>query len=151
MCAFIRILRTIRTKITHSLQMLRKEGGAAHMLDGLDQALTMLEKRPASRRRIILMIAERRDRDSVMKLPDVVARTERANATVYWLTYSPFLQPFTVKPKTKEDLKPEAERIKGVPCAWCPQPDTTAVPAEPGPGGPLYALGELIRLHQPDL
>jgi hypothetical protein len=42
-------------KITHALQMLRKDGGAAHMLDGLDQALSMLEKRPASRRRIILL------------------------------------------------------------------------------------------------
>ena len=138
-------------KITHALQMLRKEGGSARMLDALDQALTMLEKRPASRRRIILMIAERRDRDSAMKLPDVIARTQRANATVYWLTYSPFLQPFTVKARTKEDLKPEAERIKGVPCALCPQPDKTPVPADIGPASPFYAIGELIRLHQPDL
>ncbi len=137
--------------ITHSLQMLRKEGGAAHMLDALDQAVEMLEKRPASRRRIVLMIAERRDRDSTIKLPEVAEKIQKANVTVYWLTYSPFLQPFTVKAKTKEDLKPEAERIKGVPCALCPQPDTTPVPADIGPAGPFYAIGELIRLHQPDL
>ena len=37
---------------------------------------------------------------------------EKLNAAVYWLTYSPFLEPYTVKPKTAEDLKPEAERIK---------------------------------------
>src|SRR5580658_4246334 len=43
--------------VIHSLRMLRKEGGDAHMLDAMRQALLMLEKRPPGRRRIILMIA----------------------------------------------------------------------------------------------
>ena len=34
-----------------ALRMLRKEGGGAHMLDALRQALIMLERRPAGRRR----------------------------------------------------------------------------------------------------
>jgi len=55
------------------------------------------------------MIAEKRDRASAAKLPEVMERVQRLNATVYWLTYAPFLEPFTVKPKTAEDLKPEAE------------------------------------------
>jgi VWFA-related protein len=98
--------------VIHSLRMLRKEGDNAHILDAMHQALLMLEQRPPGRRRIILMIAERRDRSSVRKLPEVVEQVERLNAAVYWLTYSPLLEPFTVKPKTAEDLKPEAERIK---------------------------------------
>jgi hypothetical protein len=97
------------------------------------------------------MIAERRDRSSAAKLPEVMERVERLNAAVYWLTYSPFLEPFTVKPKTAEDLKPEAERIKMKQCALCPPPDDTPVPPDLGPGGLIYALGELMRLHQPDL
>jgi VWFA-related protein len=137
--------------LTHSLRMLRKEGGNARTLDAMMQALDMLEMRPRSRRRIILMIGERRDRGSGTPLPEVVARIERLNATVYWLTYSPFLEPFTTKPKTMEDLKPEAERIKATPCALCPQPDDRPAPYDPGPGNALYAIGELIRLHQPDL
>jgi VWFA-related protein len=137
--------------VTHSLRMLRKEGEGAHMLDAIRQALIMLEHRLPGRRRIILMIAEKRDRSSNAKLPDVVERVQRLNASVYWLTYSPFLQPFTVKPKTAEDLKPEAERIKIKKCALCPPPDETPVPADLGPGGLLYGMGELIRLHQPDL
>jgi hypothetical protein len=48
--------------VIHALRMLRKEGGDAHMLDALREALLMLERRPAGRRRIILMIAEKRDR-----------------------------------------------------------------------------------------
>src|SRR5713226_9490688 len=137
--------------VIHSLRMLRKEGGDAHMLDALRQALVMLEQRPPRRRRIILMIAEKRDRSSQTKLAEVVERVERVNAAVYWLTYSPLLEPFTVKPKTAEDLKPEAERIKTQQCALCPAPDDTPVPADLRPGGYIYAIGELMRLHKPDL
>jgi VWFA-related protein len=137
--------------VTHSLRMLRKEGDSAPMLDALRQAAIMLAERPPDRRRIVLMIGEKRDRASEAKLTEVVERVQRLNATVYWLTFSPFVQPFTVKPKTAEDLKPEAERIKYKKCPLCPDPDNTAVPYDPGPGGYLYALGELARLHQPDL
>ena len=137
--------------VAYALRMLRKEGGAAHMLDALHQALLMLERRPQGRRRIILMIAERRDRSSKAKLVEVMEQVERLNAAVYWLSYSPLLQPFTVKPKTAEDLKPEAERNKVQKCALCPAPDDTPVPPDLGPGGYIYAIGELIRLHQPDL
>jgi VWFA-related protein len=137
--------------VIHALRMLRMEGGEAHMLDALRQALLMFERRPPGRRRIILMIAEKRDRSSKAKLADVMERVERLNATVYWLSYSPLLEPFTVKPKTAEDLKPEAERIKVQACPLCPPPDDTPVPADLGPGGPMYGLGELMRLHQPDL
>lgn len=137
--------------VTHALRMLRVEGGVATSLDALRQALAMLEKRPPGRRRIIMMIAEKRDRGSDAKLSEVMERVQRLNASVYWLTYSPFLEPFTVKPKTVEDTKPEAERIKVPKCALCPAPDDRGVPRDDGPGGLLYALGELARLHQPDL
>jgi VWFA-related protein len=137
--------------VIHALRMLRKEGGSAPMLDAIARALAMLDARPAGRRRLILMIAERRDRGSMKKLPEVMEQVQRLNATIYWLTYSPFLEPFTVRPKTAEDLKPEAERIKMRQCAACPAPDDTAVPPDLGPGGFIYAIGELIRLHQPDL
>jgi VWFA-related protein len=137
--------------VIHALRMLRKEGSDAQILEAMRQGLLMLEGRPAGRRRIILMIAEKRDRSGTAKLPEVVERVQRLNATVYWLTYSPFLQPFTVKPKTAEDLKPEAERIKIKQCALCPPPDDTPVPADLGPGNLLYGIGELIRMRQPDL
>lgn len=137
--------------VIHALRMLRKEGGDAQMLDAMRQALLMLEGRPAGRRRMILMIAEKRDRGSASKLPEVMERVQRLNAAVYWLTYSPFLEPYTVRPKTAEDLKPEAERIKIRQCALCPPPDDTPVPPDLGPGSLVYGIAELFRLHQPDL
>jgi VWFA-related protein len=137
--------------VIHSLRMLRKEGDNAHILDAMHQALLMLDHRPPGRRRIVLMIAERRDRSSKIKLPEVMEQVERLNAAVYWLTYSPFLEPFTVKPKTVEDLKPEDERIKVQKCGLCPAPDDAPVPPDLGPGSYLYGIQELIRLHKPDL
>src|SRR5437667_4043166 len=110
--------------------MLRQEGGEARMLDALYQALLMLQRRPPGRRRIILMIAEKRDRSSQAKLTEVMEQVERPNAVVYWLTYSPLLQPLTVKPKTAEDLKPKAERSKSRKCALCASPDDTPVPPD---------------------
>ncbi len=137
--------------INHALRMLRKEGSNAHTLDALRLATALLESRPPGRRKIIFMIAEKRDRGSQSKLPDVMERIQKLNATVYWVTYSPFLQPFSVKPKTAEDLKPIDERIKFRRCDSCPAPDDTAVPFDPGPGGSMYALTELLRLSKPDL
>lgn len=137
--------------VSHALRMLRKEGGGACLLDAMRRSLAMLEQRPAGRRRILLMIGEKRDRSSQARLPEVMEMAQRLNAAVYWLTYSPFLEPFTVKPKTAEDLKPEAERIKIRQCDLCARPDDTPVPPDLGPGGYLYALGELFRLHRPDL
>jgi VWFA-related protein len=108
--------------VIHALRMLSKEGDSAQMLDALHQALLMLERRPPGHRPIVLMIAEKRDRSSQAKLPEVMEQVERANAALYWLTYSPFLEPFRVNPKTAEVLKPEAERIKVQRCALCALP-----------------------------
>jgi hypothetical protein len=60
--------------VRHAMRMLRMEGGDAHTLDAIGQALTMLAARPARRRRIILMIAEKRDRGSSAGLTEVMAR-----------------------------------------------------------------------------
>src|SRR5262245_56779108 len=137
-------------RVTRALHMVRKDGGGTKTLDAMRHALRMLEQRPPGRRRVVLMIAEKRDRGSATNLSQVMEQVQRPNVAIYWLTYSPFLQPFTVKPKTAEDLKPEAERIKRQECAFCPKPDTP-VPPDPGPAGPLFGLGQLFRMKQPDL
>jgi len=139
------------TPIVHGLRMLRKEGGDAHTLDALLKAASMLEARKTGRRRVLLVIGEKRDRSSQAKLPTVMERIQRLNIAVYWLTYSPFLEPFTAKPKTVEDTKPIDERIKTRKCDFCPDPDTTPVPPDLGPGGFMYGIGELFRLSKPDL
>jgi VWFA-related protein len=137
--------------VTHALRMLRKDASGANILDALRESLFLLEQRPPERRRIILIVAEKRDDGSVSKLPEVVERIQRLNATVYWLTFSPFLEPFTVKAKTMEDTRPEAEWIKERQCLQCRDPDLRPAPADLGPGGVFYAIGQLTRLKKPNL
>ena len=138
-------------KVIHALRMLHKDGSEAHALDALHTALSMLQRQPAGRRRIVLMIGEKRDRHSNAKLPDVLEQVERLNAQVFWLTCSPFLQPFTAKTKTMEDEKPIDQRITKQACAWCPKPDERPAPPDLGPGGLMYGLGELVHMRQPDV
>ncbi len=126
----------------------------------------MLSHCQPGRRHIIFLIAEKRDRGSAAKLADVMEEVQRQNAAIYWLTYSPFLQPFTAKsklkmpagserwrkpeeldkPKTpKETLKDKIENERDL------NKHGELIPQDIGPGGLIYALGELYRLSKPDL
>src|SRR5207244_2255338 len=63
--------------LSQALRDLRVEGDGAAVLEGLMQALHMLDQRRPERRRIILVIAEKRDRSSKLKLPALVEEIER--------------------------------------------------------------------------
>jgi len=67
------------------------------------------------------------------------------------MTYSTFLQPFSAKPKTMDDLKPIAERSKYPLCGSCPKPDDRNAPMDVGQLDPMAGLGELMRLRLPNL
>ena len=67
------------------------------------QSLSMLAKRKSDRRRILLVIGEKRDRSSKLTFPTVLDAAQRENVLIYWLTYSTFLEPFTAKPKEERD------------------------------------------------
>jgi VWFA-related protein len=141
--------------LREQLEMLRTEGDGACTLDAMREALRLLGTRAPGRRRIMLIIAEKRDRSSQVELTDVVREVERQNVAVYWLTYSPFMQAFTIKPKNPDKFVPDAKK-KGK------SPEQTAAEKkeqdewdlkrnQPGPGGIIYALHELAHMHQPDL
>jgi VWFA-related protein len=149
-------------KVTRSLSRLKIEGGSAPALDALRKALDMLSHCRPGRRHIIFMIAEKRDRGSGAQLAAVMEEVQRQNASVYWLTYSPFLEPFTAKSKTKlpagserwrkpeeldkpKTLKDQVEDKRDL------EKHGELVPQDIGPGGFLYALFELYHLTRPDL
>jgi VWFA-related protein len=66
-------------------------------LDGVKRAIAMLNQQPAGDRRLILTIGETRDRGSKARFPEVLLAAQQANATIYALTYSAYLTPFTTK------------------------------------------------------
>jgi VWFA-related protein len=123
--------------LTRSLRGLGVEGQGACGLDALMRALRMLETRRRDRRRIILMIAEKRDRGSVTQLPEVVREVQRQNAAVYWLTFSPTLSRYTEKVQTIESKDPD---VNGTP-----------VPYDPPPMNIFNAFTELAHLSKPNL
>ena len=92
--------------LSHALRSLRVQGRGAVLLDGIMEALRMLAQRNPGRRRILLLIAEKRDRSSKGNLSALLEEIQRQNASVYWLTYSTFLTPFTQRPKKDEKGNP---------------------------------------------
>jgi len=149
-------------RVSKALRKLKMEGGNVPSLDAILKALDMLNHCQPGRRHIIFMIAEKRDDGSKAQLSAVMQEVQRQNAAVYWLTYSPFLQPFTAKPKTA--VQPGSER-------WAKPEDRDkpkslekiveekrdlekhgeAVPADLGPGGFIYAIWDLFHMTKPDL
>jgi VWFA-related protein len=68
------------------------------MIDAAIQGVRMLAAQPANRRRVLLLIGETRDRSSKAKLQDAVTLAQQENVSIYVLSYSAFLTPFTAKP-----------------------------------------------------
>lgn len=84
-------------RLAQSLRTLRVRGNGAATLDTVMEALTTLGKRPAVNRRVLLVIAEGRDRSSKLSLEAVSQAAQRQNVLIYWLTYSPFVSALTSK------------------------------------------------------
>ncbi|MGA8028098.1 MAG: VWA domain-containing protein, partial [Bryobacteraceae bacterium] len=79
------------------------DNSGGRMIDAVAKGLDMLGTRPAPRRANILIIGETRDRGSESKLDDVLSKAQRLGVTIYSLSYSAYLTPFTAKP---EDYSP---------------------------------------------
>jgi VWFA-related protein len=127
--------------LTRAMRGLKVEGDAAVTLEAVMEALQMLGKRPPERRRIILMIAEKRVRSATVQLEDVVREVERQNAMIYWLTYSPMATAFTARPK-----KINCDKW-GKNCELAP---STAKVADPITSI-ILAIGEVYHLSKPDV
>jgi VWFA-related protein len=72
-------------------------GNDSHILDAIRQGLDMLAAKPSDRRRILILISESRDRGSKTKPQEVLDMAQRSNVTIYTVTYSAYLTPFTTK------------------------------------------------------
>ncbi len=84
--------------ITDAFRGLRSSGSSnGRMIDAVEKALDMLASRPGPRRQSILIIGESKDRGSETKLSDLLERMQRSGVTIYALTYSSYLTPWTTK------------------------------------------------------
>jgi VWFA-related protein len=135
-------VRTLRDFTTDSdtlsagLRSLHVQGTGAVALEAVMRSLAMLARRKSGRRRILLVIAEKRDRSSKVKFPVVLREAQRQNVLIYWLSYSPLLEPFTAQQKHVKSRDPAKN---GEP-----------LPPDMAPGNLLSVFTEMAQQGKPD-
>jgi VWFA-related protein len=77
---------------------------AGRMIDAASESVKMLETRPESSRRILLILSESRDRGSKLKLPQVIEQAQRAGVLIYPVTYSAHATPWTARPEDNPNM-----------------------------------------------
>ena len=130
---FVRVAREFTTNadaLKSALGRLHVQGTGAVALDAVEEAFRMLATRKQDRRRILLVIGEKRDRSSKAKLTAVLREAQQQNVLVYWLTYSPTLEFLGSKEKSDKEGNP--------------------LPPETGPQNLLNVFPELGRQGKPD-
>lgn len=140
-------------RLNHVLRNLRAQGDGAAVVDGIAESLRLLGTRNPSRRRVILMIAESRDRSSELKVPELLRRSELQNTAVYWLTYSTLLVPYTNKRKTKWDRMTDEQKEdpKRMHSSKTPLPEEEEpLPWEMAPGSLINIFTELAHKSKVD-
>jgi VWFA-related protein len=80
------------TSIYEDLKKLQPGDNGAAIRDAIDFSVKLLEKEPADRQRVLLLVSENRDHGShITKTDDVVAAIGNSSTVVYALAFSPSL------------------------------------------------------------
>ena len=69
------------------------------LYDGMARAIAMLKKRPAQRRKILVVVSEAQDSGSDAKLGEVLRSAQRANVMIYSIGLSTAMADLRAKPK----------------------------------------------------
>ncbi len=85
------------TKITDAIRKIHAAGTQARIIDVVDKATYMLRARPASRRRIILLISETHDQGSESRLKETLVDAQLTNVTIYTVNISHLVTSLTGK------------------------------------------------------
>lgn len=147
--------------ISKSLRNLDVLGGGASVNDAMFEAIRLASNRPPERRRVILLISEKHDRSSKTHVEEVIAAASKSNITVYPVTFSPSLSPYTTQalkecdPPGPEKKCKDCDRTCGMCARQCYRDDGKQHDPPPMPGESgmnlLAAIVELKRLADTDL
>lgn len=102
-------------KVSEALRRLTPGSSGHSMIDAVTEGTRMLIKRPPSRRRIILLIAEKRDGSSEGKLRDALTAAEFGNVAIYSIDIS-HIQTLTTgqpMPPRPDPIPPTAQHLPG--------------------------------------
>jgi VWFA-related protein len=108
-------------KITQAVRKIQPGSNSSHMIDATEEAIHMLRNRPASRRRIILLIGETRDIGSEARGRETLIMMQLTNIAFYSVDMSRIIEKLTAP----QDIP----RPDPLPPAMHPMPSN--VPATP--------------------
>ena len=97
-------------KVSEAMQKMTP-GSAEHaVIDAAEASIRMLTKRPPDRRRVLLLIAEKRDKGSELRLREALTQAQFANIAIYSLDISTVVAALTDKgmPPRPPPIPPEA-------------------------------------------
>jgi VWFA-related protein len=141
----IQVLQDFTTsydKIEAGLKQLRPGGESSRMIDAVLQSARMLGKRPANRRRVLLLISETRDYGSESQLSDALTELQFQNVSVYSVNMSKLVTTVLAKkaPPRPDPLPPAAHPLPpGVPATPSSVSQTTGNPSNSGDFIPALA------------
>jgi VWFA-related protein len=92
--------------IQNTIENLRLGTSGMRLYDAMTRGILMLKKRPAVRRRIMVVIGEAQDKESENALGEVLRSAQLANVTIYSVGLSTALADLRAKPKPQQTIGP---------------------------------------------
>jgi len=97
-------------KITQAIAKIKPGSSSARLNDAVMESINMLRNKPKDRRRVVLLIAETRDRGSEIKAREVLLEAQFKDVIVYTVNISRFMSTWTRK-------NPDIPRPPAIPAA----------------------------------
>ncbi len=103
------------TKVSEAMKKMTPGSSNHAVIDAVNQSLRMLTHRPPDRRRVLLLIAEKRDRGSELRLREALTEAQFANVSIYSLDISTVVAALTDKgiPPRPPSIPAEAQHLPG--------------------------------------
>ncbi len=103
------------TKVSEAMKKMTPGSSSHAVIDAVNYSLRMLKNRPPDRRRVLLLIAEKRDRGSELRLREALTEAQFANVSIYSLDISTIVAALTAEatPPRPPSIPPEAQHLPG--------------------------------------
>ena len=103
------------TKISEAMKKMTPGSTNHAVIDAVNFSIRMLKNRPPDRRRVLLLIAEKRDRGSELRLREALTESQFANVSIYSLDISTIVAALTDKgmPPRPPSIPAEAQHMPG--------------------------------------
>ncbi len=103
------------TKVSEAMKKMTPGSSNHAVIDAVNQSIRLLKNRPTDRRRVLLLIAEKRDRGSELRMRECLTEAQFANVSIYSLDISTVVAALTDKgvPPRPYPVPPEAQHLPG--------------------------------------